>query len=209
MESRNGGHIVNVVLDVDMSSRLYPDALPLAERFRKLVRGGMSPSEAVDRLGELYYAFHFRIVQRLPEGHLLFELDGDNQLVVKLTGRRLDPEKILTREPGIFDPVPIPLKQYRWMCEDPRQAEQDALDALTIDAPQPVPTPDLLAEPAAVEVSTQTDAVQSEATADSGTSTDGRERSEWRAFLVPLLNTLRDANQLPTKTPPIAQSKTA
>ena len=111
----------------------------LAERFRELVREGMSPAEAVERIAELYYAFHFRIVQQLPRGHLTFDLGAAGELVAKLDGGPLDPERILTRPPHGLDPTPIPLEQYRWMAADPRQAERDALGALSIDVPPVAP----------------------------------------------------------------------
>jgi hypothetical protein len=127
-----------------MSGPAYTGKLSLAERFRKLLHEGAPPADAVEQLAELYYAFHFRIVQPLPDDPT-FRLGDDGELVVELDGRQLDPERILTREPGLLDPVPIPLDQYRWMCADPRQAERDALAELTIDAltvsPPPPPKP--------------------------------------------------------------------
>ena len=65
----------------------------LAERFESLKRDGKSPTDAVELLSELYYAFHFRIVQPLP-GDPCFRLRIDGELVVELDGRRLDPERI-------------------------------------------------------------------------------------------------------------------
>jgi len=107
----------------------------LAERFRELIREGMSPAGAVARLNELHGAFHFHIVQQLPRGDLLFEVGAAGELVVKLDGRKLHAEKILTRPPHGLEVAPVPLEQYRWMTADPRQAERDALEELAIDAP--------------------------------------------------------------------------
>jgi hypothetical protein len=168
----------------------YRKLKSLAERFRELMYGGMSPADAVERLAELYYAFHFHISDPLPADvlySLLFVLGPGDELEVRLLdGRRLDPEKTLTREPHMLEVSPVPLDQYRWMSADPRQAERDALDAMTIDAPQPAaaPEPEPLPAPEA----------------EPPPSTDGRELVVWKETLIPLLNTLRDANQLPNKT---------
>ncbi|MET4275163.1 MULTISPECIES: hypothetical protein [unclassified Bradyrhizobium] len=122
-----------------MTGPTYDGKLVLAERFRALSRDGRSPAAAVQLLAELYYAFHFHIVQPLS-GALLFWLGADDELIVEMEGRRLDPEKILTREPHGLDPPAVPLDQYRWMIIDPRQAERDALAELAIGAPS-VPPP--------------------------------------------------------------------
>ena len=118
-----------------MPSLSYDARLPLAAFFRELMRDGTPPAKAVEQLIELFYAFHFHIVQRLPDD-LHFLLGSDDELVVTLPdGQRLDPEKILIRGPGILDSVPIRLETYRWMCADPRQAERDALTELMLDVP--------------------------------------------------------------------------
>lgn len=147
--ARQHGRGPDDIIDTDQVPIMpssYGNGPSLAERFRSLMRDGKasSPAEAVELLSELYYAFHFRIVQPLP-GDPLFRLGADSELVVELDGRRLDPERILTREPGLLDPVPIPLDTYRWMCADPRQAEREALAELTIETPRPAdpnPVPD-------------------------------------------------------------------
>jgi hypothetical protein len=182
-----------------MSHPLYNGGPTLAERFRKLMReDGMLPSEAVERLGELFYAFHFHILPPLPaDTTLLFTLGPADELVAKLTdGRQLDPEKILTREPHMLEAVPVPLATYRMMTTDYRQEEQDALAEVLIDVPANGETQ---LQPEAAPAPPVSTPPEEGAAPVPPPSTDGRERPEWEAFLVPLLITMHDEHQLPNK----------
>jgi hypothetical protein len=119
----------------------YDSNPSLADRFRSLLRDGKSAAEAVELLANLYGALHFHIVQTLPRD-LLFSLGPADKLVVKLPdGRSLNPEKILTREPHVLDPVPMSLDLLRALT--PRiQLEEEAVAELMIETP-PLPDPTL------------------------------------------------------------------
>ena len=92
-----------------MTKPPYPVWCTLAERFEKRVREGRSRAEAAERLSAEYYANHFHVEPNLPNG-CDFVLDEAGAFVVTVPGGlKYDPTKLMTRDPGLLDPYPIPL----------------------------------------------------------------------------------------------------
>ena len=92
-----------------MTKPSYPVWCTLAERFEKRKREGRSPAKAAERLSTEYYANHFHVEPNLPNG-CDFVLDEAGAFIVTVPGGlKYDPAKLMTREPGLLDPYPIPL----------------------------------------------------------------------------------------------------
>jgi hypothetical protein len=97
----------------------YTDDCSIADVYNELVRK-RSPAQAVELLGQLYLAGHFRTrLSKLAPSFLSFAAGADGTLIVTSPEGELDPDRILVRPPGLFDPVPVPLAQLQALMPTP------------------------------------------------------------------------------------------
>ena len=109
----------------------YINWISLADKFKGLLRSGLTPAKAAELLERQWYANHFHEEPNLPSD-CIWGTDEFGNFTLKLpSGRPVDPAKIMTREPGILDPIPIPFSQIAAL-----KSNASLLEAAMIVSPQ-------------------------------------------------------------------------